>query len=251
MPETHPDRAAAVDVLDEALRGEGTPERAEQEKRYLESALHHHGVTVPATRRLLQVWRAGRPRFDRSTLRGFVNEAWSRGVHELRFAAVEQLVDDVALLEPDDIPWLERLLREASTWALVDPLAVHVVGGLCRAYPATASRVEAWATDDDFWLRRTALLVHLLPMRRGDAQALASFARVADPLLDDREFFIRKAIGWVLRERAKPQPDEVFAWLLERAPRASRLTLREASKPLSETQRTRLKAAAVRSVPAH
>lgn len=125
MPETRPDRAAAVDALDEALRAEGTPERAEQEKRYLESALHHHGVTVPATRRLLKVWRAGRPRFDRTTLRGFVDEAWSRRVHELRFTAVEQLVDDVALLERDDFSWLEQLLREPGTWALVDPLATR------------------------------------------------------------------------------------------------------------------------------
>ena len=244
MPGTRTEHGAAVDSLDEALRSEGRPERAEREKRYLKSALHHHGVPVPATRRQLKAWRATRPRFDRTTLRGFVDEAWSRRVHELRVAAVELLAHDVALLEPDDLSRLEQLLREARTWALVDPLAIHVVGGLCRAYPAVASRVECWAADDDFWLRRTALLVHLLPMRRGDPEALGPFARVAEPLLDDREFFIRKAIGWVLRERAKQLPDEVFEWLQERAKRASGLTLREASKPLTETRRRRLKAAA-------
>ena len=243
MPGTRTDHEAAVDSLDEAFRSEGRPERAEQEKRYLKSALHHHGVSVPVTRRLLKAWRARRARFERATVRGFVDEAWSRGVHELRVAAVEQLAHDAALLEPDDLAWLEQLLREARTWALVDPLAIHVVGGLCRAHPAVAPGVEGWATDHDFWLRRTALLVHLLPMRRGDAEALEPFARVAEPLLGDREFFIRKAIGWVLRDRAKQLPDEVFEWLLERAPRASGLTLREASKPLTETQRARLKAA--------
>ena len=244
MPRTRRDHEAAVDALDDALRNAGRAERAEQEKRYLKSALHHHGVSVPVTRRLLEAWRAEHPRFDRLTLRGVVDEAWSRGVHELRVAAVELLAHDAAVLEAEDLSWLQQLLREARTWALVDPLAIHVVGGLCRAYPVVGSRVEGWVTDDDLWLRRTALLVHLLPMRRGDAEALAPFTRVAEPLLDDRAFFIRKAIGWVLRERAKQLPDEVFAWLLERAQRASGLTLREASKPLTETQRARLKAAA-------
>ena len=142
MPGTRTDHEAAVDVLDDVLRNDGRAERAEQEKRYLKCALHHHGVSVPVTRRLLEAWRAEHPRFDRLTLRGFVDEAWSRGVHELRVAAVELLAHDAALLEPDDLTRLQQLLREARTWALVDPLAIHEVGGLCRAHPAVASRVE-------------------------------------------------------------------------------------------------------------
>jgi 3-methyladenine DNA glycosylase AlkD len=238
---------AVVDTLDDALRAVGTPERAVQERRYLKSTLVHHGVTVPARRRVLVAWRGELSPLDRPALLGFVEEAWSRGVFELRFAAVEGLVDDARLLTPSDLAWLERLLREASTWALVDPLAAQVAGALLEAHPALAGPVRSWASDPDFWLRRSALLVHLLPMRRGDPQAFGAFAATAEGLLEEREFFIRKAIGWVLRERAKRCPDEVFDWLLPRAGRASGLTLREASRPLDEERRARLKGAARRT----
>lgn len=63
------------------------------------------------------------------------------------------------------------------------------------------------------------------------------FAKYADAMLGDKEFFIRKAIGWVLRETAKKRPDLVFEWLLPRATQASAVTIREAIKPLPESQR--------------
>ena len=240
------DWAGAVDALDAALAAEGTPERAEQERRYLKSALRHHGVSMPAIRRVWKAWRANHAPRDAAGLRAFVDEAWSRGVHELREAAVEELVAAARWLAPADLPWLERLLREARTWALVDPLAAQVVGALREAHPEVAPAIDGWAGDDDVWLRRTSLLVHLLPMRRGDDDAFAPFVNVADRLLADREFFVRKAIGWVLRERAKRHPSEVFAWMHPRATRASGLTLREAAKPLPEADRAALLTAAGR-----
>jgi len=62
-------------------------------------------------------------------------------------------------------------------------------------------------------------------------------------MLPETEFFIRKAIGWVLRDTARKRPDMVFEWLLPRASRASGVTLREAVKPLSEAQRAQVLAA--------
>src|SRR5690606_28053834 len=111
----------------------------------------------------------------------------------------------------------------------VDGIAPSVVWNLLARYPALAARIDAWAVDPDLGMRRAALLAYLLPMRRGEA-VFARFTSLADPLLAEREFFIRKAIGWVLRERSKLRPDEVFDWLLPRAHRASTLTLREAGK---------------------
>ena len=241
-----PDWPAAVDALDAALAAEGAPERAEQERRYLKSTLRHHGASMPAMRRVWKAWRAAHAPRDAGELRAFVDEAWGRGVHELREAAVEELVDAAGLLTPNDLPWLERLLREARTWALVDPLAAQVVGALCEAHPEVATTTAGWVGDADVWLRRTSLLVHLLPMRRGDDDAFEPFAVVADRLLADREFFVRKALGWVLRERAKRHPEQVFDWLLPRAGRAAGLTLREAAKPLPEAWRAELLAAARR-----
>ena len=86
------------------------------------------------------------------------------------------------------------------------------------------------------------MLALLVPLRRGGGD-FERFTRYADAQLEDTQFFIRKAIGWILRDTAKRRPDLVFEWLLPRASRASGVTIREAVKPLSSTQRSEILAA--------
>jgi 3-methyladenine DNA glycosylase AlkD len=101
--------------------------------------------------------------------------------------------------------------------------------------------LNGWSTDGDFWIRRSSLLAELQQLRaRAD---LAPFLRRADGMLDEKEFFIRKAIGWVLREIGKRRPAEVVAWLEPRTDRASGVTMREAVKYLPPADAARLMAA--------
>ena len=95
--------------------------------------------------------------------------------------------------------------------------------------------LDGWAADPYVWVRRAGLLGFIRPLRTG--VDFARFARKADALLDDGDFFIRKAIGWVLREAGKTRPDEVAAWLTARASRASGITMREAVKYLGDERR--------------
>jgi 3-methyladenine DNA glycosylase AlkD len=137
---------------------------------------------------------------------------------------------------PDDIVFLEHLLRESHTWALVDPLAASITGRLAERHPELGVVLDRWAKDQDFWIRRAALLTLLVPLRRGEGD-FDRFAKYADAMLGDKEFFVRKAIGWVLRDTARKRPTLVYTWLLPRAARASVVTIREATKPLPESQR--------------
>jgi len=224
---------ADADRLDLELRESGTPERADQEKRYLKSELVHYGSTMPTINRVTRAFAKERPELDRGELEGLVEELWGRGVHELRAAAVELMTLRASRLEEGDLRWIERLLREARTWALIDPLAVEVVGPvLRRSADGGRALLERWACDEDMWVRRTALLSFLLPLRQGDREAFVRFAALADPMLEEKGFFIRKAIGWCLREYGKHRPDDVHAWLLPRVGRVAGLTLREAGKHL-------------------
>src|SRR5207245_10403294 len=84
-------------------------------------------------------------------------------------------------------------------------------------------------------LRRSAMLALLRPLRRGDVD-FTRFARDAEAMRPEREFFIRKAIGWVLRETGKKRPEVVYQWLLSRCGVASGVTVREAVKYLSARQ---------------
>ena len=157
-------------------------------------------------------------------------------------AAVLLLADQHARLTAADVPLLERLLRDSGTWALVDSLAADVAGSLTERYPELGRTLDRWSRDPDFWLRRSALLALLVPLRRGEGD-FERFARYADQMLGETEFFIRKAIGWVLRETAKRRPDLVADWLAPRIRRASGVTVREAVKPLPPARREELLAA--------
>lgn len=240
-------------ALDAALREDTSPERAAGQKRYLKSDLTFYGLTVPEIRKVAKGWAREHPDFSHDELVELVVELWSQPVHERRSLVVEllslyepklgpndamlvpedaMLVSEDAVLVSEDIVLIERLLRESRTWALVDPLATAPASSLLDRHPGSDRIVERWATDADFWIRRSALLVHLLPLRRGTGD-FERFGRIAEPMLDEKEFFIRKAIGWVLRDMSRTQPDLVYSWIAPRAHMASGVTIREAVKYLS------------------
>jgi len=224
-----------ISQLDRRLQEQGTPDRAQHERAYLKSSLVHYGVTVPALRSTAKAFAATCPTLSHDDLVAIVSGLWDLGVHEDRMVAVELLSCFDDRLGPCDAPLLEQLLRTAKTWALVDGLAANVVGPLVDHHRELGRVLDRWAVDDDFWIRRAALLALLVPLRRGDGD-FERFGRYADAMLDDKEFFVRKAIGWVLRDTARKQPELVYGWILPRASRASGVTVREAVKPLTEGQ---------------
>jgi len=217
----------------------GTPGRAVQEKRYLKSDLTFLGATVWQIRAEVKAAARTAPALDHGRLLALVEALWSRPVFERRMAATILLELRTDLLTVDDLPLVERLLRESHTWALVDGLAVDVVGALLAAdLDRTMTVLDRWSSDDDFWIRRSALLAWLRPLRHG--APLDRFLGYADGMLEEKEFFIRKSIGWVLREVGKRRPEDVSRWLQSRTHRASGVTMREATKYLPDADRERL-----------
>ena len=224
------------------LRRHRNPARAPAEKAYLKSDLEFLGVGLPAMRQIVRAVKRHRRGLDRRHLVALVSILWKTAVFERRMVAVLLLEAFEPLLRPADIELLERLIRQSKTWAFVDELAIVITGPLVERSPELLRVLDRWAKDDDFWVRRSAMLALLRPLRRGRGD-FPRFARYADRMLEEREFFIRKSIGWVLRETGKPQPDMVYAWLLPRAARASGVTVREAVKYLSSAQRAEVLAA--------
>lgn len=237
------DPSTLTDALLSALRPLGTPARADGERRYLRSDLTHLGVAMPGIRSVVRAHLDGHPGLDGPAALEAAPVLWAADVYELRQAAVLLLERRRRDLGTDDLHAVEDLLREAHTWALVDPLAIKVVGDIALRDAAAWRHIDRWVTDREMWLRRSALLAHL-PALRADLAAFPRFAAHADALLDEREFFIRKAIGWVLREVAKRDSGVVRDWLEPRMRRASGVTRREALTYLPEADRSRLAAAA-------
>jgi 3-methyladenine DNA glycosylase AlkD len=224
--------ADATAEIRSRLKAVGNPARAISEANYLKSTIHHFGASVPAVRQVAKQWLREHPGTIHDDVVAVCNGLWAEPVHEMRLATVELVLARPKLLGPADLPWLEQLLRECGTWALLDALASDGVGRIVRDQPAAAATLDRWLTDDDFWIRRSAVLA-LRPSLRVGTQT-DRFLRYADTLLPEREFFIRKAIGWVAREEGSRNPDVISDWVRENMSGMNMVTLREAVKYLPD-----------------
>ena len=182
----------------------GRPGPGRSGERYLKSELHHYGASVPAVRRIVKGALASGPAMSHDDLVAVVVALWRRPVHECRMAAVELLDLCSDRLVAADIDLVDRMIRQSRTWARVDGLAATVTGG-SSSDPVLSTTLDRWAADDDFWVSRSSLLALLLPLRRGEGD-FERFSRYADAMLAEREFFIRKAIGWVLARPPRSSP---------------------------------------------
>jgi len=224
---------ALVDAVRRALADVADPEQAPAMQAYMKSALPFYGVPKPIrTSALRPVWTA-HPVTDRGTWEATVRALYDEATHrEERYAALALLAvrtarpwHDVAL-----VPLIEHLVVTGAWWDLVDEIAGRHVAPLHRADPvALAPVIRGWAQADDLWLRRTAILSQL---GSGSTTDRALLVDVIAPNAESPEFFLRKAIGWALRELAHHDPDWVRAYLDEQGDALSPLSRREASKHL-------------------
>lgn len=124
----------------------------------------------------------------------------------------------------------------------MDALAANVAGSLVERFPDLADELDRWADEESFWVRRGAMLALIGPLLRGGGD-WKRFTRYADAMLDEEEFFIRKAIAWVLRETSQKRPERVRQYVSARLDRMAGLTFREAVKRLPAKDRTELERA--------
>ena len=125
------------------------------------------------------------------------------------------------------MPMLEEMVVTGAWWDLVDELA-GVIGDVLRRYPKPMRPLmRRWSTDSNMWKRRVSIICQLKFKRETDLELL--YANI-EPNLGDRDFFIRKAIGWALRQYAWTDPAEVARYVHANEARLSGLSKREALK---------------------
>ncbi len=201
-------------------------------QRYMKSAMPYRGISSPTlrsiTREIFSEYPLGSFEEWHATARRLWDEATYR---EERYAAIE-LVGYRGyrrFRNLDALPLYEYLIVTGAWWDLVDGLATHQVGDLLRQYPdAMHERLLAWSRGDDLWLRRTAIIAQV--SFRGSTDQELLYACI-EPSLAERDFFLRKAIGWALREYARSAPEAVRAYVAAH-PELSGVSRREALKHL-------------------
>ena len=229
----------AVTFFTRRLRRAGSAARANGEKAYLKSELRFWGTGLQPIRAAVREYCDTRPGLTRAELRAIAETMYATDVHELRASAIGVLERNSELLVDRDLSWLITLVGRSKSWAYVDWIAPKVIGDVIARDPRSRKRLVLWAKDEDFWVRRTALLAEHDALRSGGGD-FALWSRLAAPMLDEREFFIRKAIGWVLREVSKKRPELTYEFLKKHRERVSGLSLREGAKYLPAPQRKAL-----------
>lgn len=237
-------RSDLVEQVRTELAAAADPERAVQQQAYMKSAMPFRGVPMPEVRRLAKAAVRAHPLEDQGALIVAVTALWDAAAHrEERYAALTVLQvpkhrrwRDLTLL-----PLYEHLVLTGRWWDVVDDLATHAVGELLRADPDRVGPViRRWAANDDLWLRRAALVCQVGAKDRTDADLLADVieAALTPPEAVSRDFFVRKGIGWALRDYARTEPAWVRSFVDAHAARLSPLSVREATKHLPQARPT-------------
>jgi 3-methyladenine DNA glycosylase AlkD len=216
-----------LERLTVAYAAAADPERAATAQAYMKDVAPFLGIPTPERRALSRTVLAGTPRPDETDCTAVALRCWQLPEREYHYFAVDYLRRHVGRCSSGFLPVARHLVTTVSWWDTVDALAAHVVGGLVAADPSLTADMDAWIVDDDLWVARTALLHQLRYKERTDTRRLFAYClrQSGHP-----EFFIRKAIGWCLREYAKTDPEAVRAFLVRERGRFAPLSVREALK---------------------
>ncbi len=239
-----PERAAparVVDTVTHAFEQLGASDYGETVAHYAPGTGHAYGLKVPQLRAMSKHVAAAYDK-DPDLCRSIGRASWSRGSREHRMFAL-LLLDAVKLAPPDCWELGLDFLPDVSTWEECDQLCSSTLGRALAGEAAYMDRLETWLDDENFWVRRAAL-VSTAMLRRAkyppdlarelDARALAMCAA----LLEDEEHYIRKAVDWAVREVLRRRYDLARDWLMEQAgrdlPGKARSTLKLSAKKLGQ-----------------
>lgn len=235
---TEPARAF-VQAARARLAALGDARAAAAMQRYMKSAMPFHGVAAPARAQLLRELVAAHPLAGPAEVAAAADELWDDASRrEERYLACG-LVAHRRYAGLPDVSWVPRYRHWIVTgawWDHVDEIASRIVGRLLREHPAELAPVlRSWSVDPDRWLRRTSIICQL---RCGRATDLDLLTTAIEASLDDRDFFLRKGIGWALRQHARVDPEWVLAFVAAH-PQLSPLSRREALKHVSGASASR------------
>jgi 3-methyladenine DNA glycosylase AlkD len=224
---------ALVAAIRAGLAEHADPETAAQQQRFMKSSMPYRGLKAPVQRAVVGPLIAEHPLPDRAQWEASVRTLWDEAAYREERYAAEALAGDRRYWghqDPDCLDLYDHLVVTGAWWDHVDVIAIHLIGPIQRSSrPALDATLRTWSTDPNLWRRRTAIIHQIGAKETTDRELLADTLL---PNLADWEFFIRKAIGWALRQYARIEPDWVRGFVAEHEDRMSGLSRREALKHL-------------------
>ena len=224
------DLVAATRYASSSLAAVGDATKAPDMARYLKTNMPFYGVQkagrAPILKELVRRW----PPDSRSEYFALVNSLWALPHREEKYLALGVARAHDRFVTKTSIPLYRRLIIEGAWWDLVDEIAIKLPGKvLLRQRDTMTPTILRWLDHRDLWLRRSAIIAQVGHKNQTDVELLfhCCATRSHEP-----NFFIRKAIGWALRDFAWTEPELVAGFVAEHSEQLSGLSTREATKNL-------------------
>lgn len=223
-----------IAAIREDLAHAASPALAPAMKAYMKSAMPFLGVQMPQVRQICRRVFAAHPLASFDEWRDTAFALWREARYrEERYAAIaltgERRYQDYQRL--DALPMYEEMIVTGAWWDYVDDLAIHQIGRLLALFPTQMrGTMLAWSRDANLWKRRAAMLCQISFKGATDEELL--YACIA-PNLSNKDYFMRAAIGWALREYSKTRPDAVRRYVRDHETELSPLSRREALKHIA------------------
>lgn len=220
-----------VEKIAQELSKNGDQKRSQPMKKYMRDQFEFFGLSSPLRKSVCKEFL--QQKLKSEDVRKFVSLLWAKPEREFQYFAVDYLEKhlDASTEFEANMKCMEELITTKSWWDTVDAIASKMVGRLVKQHRDTGKAVmEEWIDHDNMWLRRTALLHQLSYKEETDEEMLFRFCTKR---AHEEEFFIRKAIGWALRQHAWKSSASVKKYLLKHKKELSALSFKEAAKHLN------------------
>ncbi|MBO57525.1 MAG: hypothetical protein CMA77_00800 [Euryarchaeota archaeon] len=213
------------------LSKHANPQDAAHMQRYLKTSMDFYGVKSPIHNEIVAEVKKLFPITNQEEYNLIITHIWDLSHREEKYISIKLARKWKQFITLDAISVYEKMIREGQWWDFIDPISQGLVGILLMNNRKEMNEIlDKWITDENLWIRRSAILAHLKHKENMDQEKLFSYCIQC---AHEKEFFIQKAIGWVLREYSKTQPEGVSNFIEENNELLSNLSIREGMKHIN------------------
>ncbi len=216
-----------IPYIKAGLKKNGDSDRASQMQRYMKTNQLFYGVQAKVRKKLFKDASNRYPVGSRQDYEAVVRVLWKGEFREEMYQALEVAEGFRPYHQKTSWPLYEHLVFTAPHWDTLDWIASRIIGPLVLKDRSLEAYLDKWSDSDNFWVRRASLLSHLKHKAQTNTKLLR---KTILKMAHEKEFFIRKAIGWVLRDYAYADPEWVVSFVTEFSDKLSNLSKKEAIK---------------------
>lgn len=220
-----------ISLLEKVFQLNANPTIASQQKAYLKNLFEFYGLKTPVRREIQKPFLVKEFLPSKSEAHEIIKKLWKKPQREFHYFGQELAKKYIKKCEKSDIKLFEFMITHNSWWDTVDMIAVNLVGEYLKKFPNEKEKlIERWLTSNNMWLNRTAIIFQLKYKKDIDVSLLEKSIKAN---LNSTEFFINKAIGWMLREYTRTNPEWVINFVNKYENELSGLSKREALRLLN------------------